>query len=307
MASSPLSVPNLALVPVAELHYAENEAKRAFPIVFPFPVHEVITMKALKGVLAKTPENLVSEKEGFPFHQGLLAGVVFNDMPGGLAEFASEFVKPKLVLWLFSTVGIVPPPEVLAELHGHNHDTMTCHSHFGKLQYWHSMAPPGAKSAEEIKEKITGQAREWYDLACSEKTKGDWYKAGNLVGRVLHMVQDSWSTAHVEREGKGPSMDNRTIKGFQDYSKQDSDKHTEEEQPKNTTWDSMCKIEGVIEAEITSERLIAAFLLRDRDEFMRLIDANYPITKQTYFDKASKSTKATGMIYHPQGNYANTV
>lgn len=81
-------------------------------------------------------------------------------------------------------------------------------SHLGQNQFWHSMAPSSSYTNGQVLDQILRQAREWYDA-------GDDFQ----VGKLLHMVQDSYSPAHVWRDGSGK------VKGFQNYALQDGDKH----------------------------------------------------------------------------------
>lgn len=178
--------------------------------------------------------------------------------------------------------------------------TTTYRSHLGDLQYWHSMSPTGATSAKEIKGEIVEQASKWYDDAHADFAKGNHNRAGQSLGHILHMVQDSWSPAHVERDKKG------NIVGFQDYSKQDPDKHTKAETPEGVdeeSWESVQKkVPGAIDAKDISEKLIKAFLRQDKGGFMDLIDKNYSIDDILTYKGSTK----TELAKPPDGKDAAT-
>lgn len=95
--------------------------------------------------------------------------------------------------------------------------TMAYDSHHGSKQYWHSMAPAGNYSNQQVIELIINQAKQWFRKA--HETKGD--DGLFHIGKILHMVQDSFSLSHVQRDEK-----NRIIQ-FQGYNVQDSSKHSE--------------------------------------------------------------------------------
>ncbi|MCF6350554.1 MAG: DUF4280 domain-containing protein [Flavobacteriaceae bacterium] len=110
-------------------------------------------------------------------------------------------------------------------------------SHNGDLSYWHSMAPPGDFTNEEVVDLIIKQAKKWYEegintknvelidptetLFTSEKLKTDKEESDGLfhIGKILHMVQDSYSEAHVIRN------DQNEIIQIQSYTGQDEHKH----------------------------------------------------------------------------------
>jgi hypothetical protein len=84
-------------------------------------------------------------------------------------------------------------------------DTLTIQSHNGASQYWHSMARTDDDiSNESVLEKIVNQAEEWYTGALQSKSIFE-------VGKIVHMVQDSYSASHVVRNGEGQ------VTLFQDY------------------------------------------------------------------------------------------
>jgi len=85
-------------------------------------------------------------------------------------------------------------------------------SHYGKNQFWHSMC---------YKDNITNQ-----DVAGTIMTQAEkWYSSDELrdVGKLLHMIQDSFSHAHTVREVT--SVKRGDILNFQSYNAQDSSLH----------------------------------------------------------------------------------
>lgn len=104
-------------------------------------------------------------------------------------------------------------------------------SHFGEYQFWHSMAPPGDFTNAQVVDKIVEQAKKWYIKAQEvEKANKDKAKQLNLyhyyglfhIGKILHMVQDSYSPSHVNRENSTGD-----ILQIQSYTEQDEHKHGE--------------------------------------------------------------------------------
>lgn len=142
-------------------------------------------------------------------------------------------------------------------------------SHFGDLQFLHAMASRDGELASETKRRVMmwaqftwGGASGKYALASSMKdtqiegmqqhfgrtewTVQDLFSLGNpplrprikevAFGSLLHMIQDSFATAHVDRAEpiKGVSCGGATqypapgkIRSFRSYNNQDSDKHAE--------------------------------------------------------------------------------
>ncbi|MCX8677605.1 MULTISPECIES: hypothetical protein [unclassified Apibacter] len=120
-------------------------------------------------------------------------------------------------------------------------------SHNGSLQYWHSMAPAGVFTNQEVKNLILKQAEEWFKEGISSKYnkqdikinkhdimydpqskrpshtpvegKKDGYDGLFYIGKILHMVQDSYSLSHTQRDSE-----NRIVQ-FQGYDAQNHHKH----------------------------------------------------------------------------------
>ncbi|MCT8176736.1 Ig-like domain repeat protein [Variovorax sp. CY25R-8] len=123
--------------------------------------------------------------------------------------------------------------------------TLTYESHYGSRQYWHSMVPSdGSYTNKQVLEKIVDQAKSWYQASVSE---------GNIfhVGKVLHMVQDSYSQSHVVRN----SVDDVIV--FQSYQDQDSHQHGSADSiPKGGTWRDT---PGVAPATLVSANILTMY------------------------------------------------
>lgn len=104
--------------------------------------------------------------------------------------------------------------------------TIANESHHGKYQFWHSMTPDDGTgkvySNDEVKDLIINQAVAWYEQA---QSSGDTF----YLGKVLHMVQDSYSRSHLVRDENG------NIKNFQSYNEQDGHAHGLEDKPQIKT------------------------------------------------------------------------
>lgn len=222
-------------------------------------VHETITKKALQE--ARDSLNAEADRT---FEKALLGdkGVRFPDIPEGLVKLA---------------------------LHLRKKGTLSHDSHYGEFQFWHSMAFPSAKTAEEVRTKILEQADEWYDLASAARRKGDQKTAGELMGRLVHMVQDSYSVAHVKRDDRG------RITGFQDYNAQDAGEHSEADSPAQGNPYKYADLEkylpGAAEAMAATRDLLAFFLSEQKPLFMARIESVYDVAPDAYPRKGSPRTE----------------
>lgn len=161
--------------------------KTAFPIDGLGGVHEDITKAATKAA-------------GVPYNKSLEKGVEWPDVPSDKPEDTSykKLVVPK---W---AGGDLDRP-----------GSLTYESHNGANQFWHSMAPKveGREYTNgEVLNKIVSQAGAWFDQAKFDNS--NFY-----IGNLLHMVQDSYSQAHVIRDNAG------RVVSFQSYDKQDHGAH----------------------------------------------------------------------------------
>ncbi|EJL62000.1 hypothetical protein [Flavobacterium sp. CF136] len=131
----------------------------------------------------------------------------------------------------------------------HTKGTKAYDSHHGTKQYWHSMAPIGNHTNQEIIELIILQAKIWFKKALETKVDNGFFNSGDdglfHIGKILHMVQDSYSLSHVQRDSN-----NRIIQ-FQGYEDQDEDKHG--------TPDKNDKAKGVQDAIVASTWILSAY------------------------------------------------
>jgi hypothetical protein len=97
----------------------------------------------------------------------------------------------------------------------HKKGTMAYESHHGSKQYWHSMSPAGNHTNQEVINLIVEQAKNWFKNGIETEGEDGLFH----IGKILHMVQDSYSLSHVQRD-----KDNKIIQ-FQGYDAQDADKH----------------------------------------------------------------------------------
>jgi hypothetical protein len=107
------------------------------------------------------------------------------------------------------------------------------------------MVPSGSQFTNaQVLDKIVGQATEWYQQAQTE---------GNIfhVGKLLHMIQDSYSQSHVVRNTLGD------VVVFQSYQDQDAHAHgTADEIPKGGTWRD---VRGAQPATVASTAVLSMY------------------------------------------------
>jgi hypothetical protein len=131
----------------------------------------------------------------------------------------------------------------------HTKGTKAYESHHGSKQYWHSMAPAGNHTNQQIIELIVIQAKAWFKKALETKVSDGFFNKGDdglfHMGKILHMVQDSYSLSHVQRDSS-----NRIIQ-FQGYEDQDADKHGEP--------DKDDEAKGVQDALVASTWILRAY------------------------------------------------
>jgi hypothetical protein len=105
--------------------------------------------------------------------------------------------------------------------------TLAYESHHGRNQYWHSMAPTGDHTNQEVIELIISQAKQWFTMGVEAGMSdgGFWNKAGDdglfHIGKILHMIQDAFSSSHIQRNSTNQ------IVQIQGYNEQDAHKHGE--------------------------------------------------------------------------------
>jgi hypothetical protein len=154
-------------------------------------VHESITEEAAR-------------RAGVPYTALLRKGVEWNDAPSSEPDETNY-------------------PGLLKDMH--TPGTLINDSHYGSKQFWHSMAPSDRDYTNgEVLDKIITQAKDWYQQA---RDQNDVFH----IGKILHMVQDSYSESHVIRNSNGE------IVSFESYSEQDSHEHgIADSIPKGGTW-----------------------------------------------------------------------
>lgn len=92
-------------------------------------------------------------------------------------------------------------------------------SHRGSNSIWHSMIESGRYTNQQVVDKIITQAQQWYDAASTAMTKGIPELAYFHLGKLLHMMQDSYSASHVFRNASGE------VAMFQNYNEQGIFRH----------------------------------------------------------------------------------
>jgi len=127
---------------------------------------------------------------------------------------------------------------------GMNDPVTFYNSHYGNDQYWHSMCPKSDNEGLKnyiVKETIIAQTAEWYSAAIRNRLE---YTRLFALGKLCHMVQDSYSLSHCWRRYAGDhdiellllslstseikeinEEENGKIWTFQDYGNQDGHYH----------------------------------------------------------------------------------
>jgi hypothetical protein len=126
---------------------------------------------------------------------------------------------------------------VLSEIYSVNKTDIVYKSHFGENQHWHSMCPKLKKfpTNGEVSDIILKQCEEWYSKAWEFKQKKKYDYSFMELGKLCHMLQDSFVLSHCWRryvgdekfidEGKIEKEDHGKIWTFQDYAAQDGNYH----------------------------------------------------------------------------------
>jgi hypothetical protein len=155
--------------------------------------------------------------------------------------------------------------------------------HLGNLQWMHSMSST-EKTAVELRDKIVAGLTTQFKYARKEFESGHIETAFEMVGQLLHTVQDSYSESHTKRD---PTTGK--IMSYYDFTKQDSKLHAEADKVDGAEFysgklyspisiDEYPKIEkkaGVAQATIASKYIIRAFLNNDATAFREQLDATY--------------------------------
>jgi len=126
---------------------------------------------------------------------------------------------------------------VLSEKYETEKTDIVYQSHFGENQHWHSMCPKLGKTPtnNEVRSIILKQCEKWYSDAWKYKQEGKKNYSDMELGKLCHMLQDSFVLAHCWRRYIGDEKfinmdkidryDNGKIWTFQDYAAQDGDYH----------------------------------------------------------------------------------
>jgi RHS repeat-associated protein len=219
-------------------------------------VHETITRQALQE--NKSAIESTFGKDADSFRASLIDGVRQIDIPEGLVQLKGVSDRAK--------EGKSTPEDK---------KSLTYKSHYGENQFWHSMTPPGATGREAVREQILAQANLWFSKALDAKGT-DPQASGRFLGNLFHMLQDSWSPAHVSRDSNG------AINEFSDYSKQNAKEHEKLEAPPKGVnpedWNTyQDRYPGTQRAEKVTSAVLSAFLAGDQPKFQELLNENYSL------------------------------
>ena len=162
--------------------------------LFTFGGHKAIVELAMAGISAGAGDadcRCLGDEERKALERGLRGGSIWPDQPEEFDDFFQKIVPENI------------PILGLALEHWSNllhADSLTTQSHYGRLQYWHSMWD-GVSTANQLQQNIvdwvTAQAHVAARLLRDERFEA----AGYELGKGLHTVQDSFSASHVVRLG----------------------------------------------------------------------------------------------------------
>lgn len=247
------------------------------------PVHESITLAALDCQIERGSEASCVTLDRVQKHRMVLYGVRWPDDPPFLPEYSPSLKKlgclkgvtirstsqPDCWLGLFKAAGKEAMSHSGAAPAFGPGTMILYRTHFGDLQFLHSMGAVDGESASETKSKMKMWAEYLWSIAIGSLPSDEPIKSlgvkglehffpgdmttSNLlatgiieprdhlnevaIGALLHMVQDSFSGAHTKREqssgGKCPNFSRFEAPGriteFYGYAKQDSDLHDDED------------------------------------------------------------------------------
>lgn len=231
------------------------------------PVHEIITMLAYNcqanpGACRGQPLTFDRARVDKPIGH-LVRGVEWNDDPS-LMLSGGAIDKSRWVIWMDDGERIadcIRSGKAGCKTIDHTFDLLY-RSHFGDLQFLHAMASRDGEPPAETRRKIMDWAEFSYKVATGAispetplsdikdvqidkylrrgswtpqflftKTTGDKDVAGTVylvaLGSLLHMVQDSFSDAHVRRKGSCRALNHNKleIEEFHNYVMQDAAAH----------------------------------------------------------------------------------
>jgi hypothetical protein len=171
-----------------------------------------------------------AEHSGIKFTQELEYGSIWPDFP-------SE--RPLAINRGYAIL-------VLSEARSVSETDLVYKSHFGENQHWHSMCPKLKKfpTNSEVRSIILKQCEEWYSRAWDYRQKKRYDYSLMELGKLCHMLQDSFVLAHCWRryvgdekfidEDKIEKEDHGKIWTFQDYAVQDGNYHGYADSPTQT-------------------------------------------------------------------------
>uniref|UniRef100_UPI003D12C45A hypothetical protein n=2 Tax=Sulfurimonas sp. TaxID=2022749 RepID=UPI003D12C45A len=115
----------------------------------------------------------------------------------------------------------------------HNEKSKAYQSHHGKNQFWHAMAPKlegVSYKNNDVKKEIINQACEWFETAYKAPISKSLIHGKNddglfHIGKILHMIQDSFTHSHCIRENNSINNNIGAIIHHQGYDAQDASKH----------------------------------------------------------------------------------
>ena len=162
-----------------------------------------------------------AERSGIKFTRELECGSIWPDFPSDRPLMVN---RPYAIL-------------VLSEKYKTEETDIVYQSHFGKNQHWHSMCPKlkNIPKNDEVRNIILKQCEEWYSNAWEFRQKKRYDYSLMELGKLCHMLQDSFVLAHCWRryigdekfidEDKIEKEDHGKIWTFQDYAAQDGNYH----------------------------------------------------------------------------------
>ncbi|TGN20270.1 hypothetical protein [Leptospira idonii] len=140
-----------------------------------------------------------------PIHENLteesarLAGFDLANRPGiGQGNYDADFPVNSYFTSLVILTNNLSPSLALA-LFG---NTETYRVHLGDRQHTHTMQSSPDETVEQTRTRVLEEAKALYTLAIDPDIQLSQYDRDRLVGRLIHMVQDSYSKGHTLREGK---------------------------------------------------------------------------------------------------------
>jgi len=157
---------------------------------------------------------------------------------------------------------------ILSEAYSVSKTDIVYKSHFGENQHWHSMCPKlkNIPTNNEVRNIILKQCEEWYSKAWEFKQKKKYPESLFELGKLCHILQDSFVLAHCWRryvgdekfidENKIEKEDNGKIWTFQDYAAQDGNYHGFADSP---TQANKTKTIGYKSAEKATEQIMLRY------------------------------------------------